>query len=78
MDDFPTICEPPPVGVANEERRGPKTPPGSPGHDANSSILSSRGVGSASPSSPPPPPPADETIALSGEVKLNLSSGCLL
>ncbi|VDK75524.1 unnamed protein product [Litomosoides sigmodontis] len=67
VDDFPTICEPPLIGVANEERRGPKTPPGSPGHDANSSILSSRGVGSASPSSPPPPPPADETIALSGE-----------
>ncbi|KAL3997423.1 hypothetical protein ACH3XW_10850 [Acanthocheilonema viteae] len=67
VDDFPTICEPLPVGVANEERRGPKTPPGSPGHDANSSMLSSRGVGSASPSSPPPPPPIDETIALSGE-----------
>lgn len=70
MDDFPTICEPPPVGVVNEERRGPKTPPGSPGHDANSSMLSSRGVGSASPSSPPPPPPIDETVVFSGEVKL--------
>ncbi|EJD75437.1 hypothetical protein LOAG_17418 [Loa loa] len=67
VDDFPTVCEPPPVGIVNEERRGPKTPPGSPGHDANSSMLSSRGVGSASPSSPPPPPPADETVALSGE-----------
>uniref|UniRef100_A0AAF5Q2I9 Uncharacterized protein n=1 Tax=Wuchereria bancrofti TaxID=6293 RepID=A0AAF5Q2I9_WUCBA len=67
VDDFPIICEPPPVGVANEERRGPKTPPGSPGHDANSSVLSSRGVGSASPSSPPPPPPVDETLVLSGE-----------
>uniref|UniRef100_A0A915Q031 Uncharacterized protein n=1 Tax=Setaria digitata TaxID=48799 RepID=A0A915Q031_9BILA len=67
VDDFPSICEPPPIAVANEERRGPKTPPGSPGHDANSSMLSSRGVGSASPSSPPPPPPADETVAFSGE-----------
>uniref|UniRef100_A0A2K6VST7 Uncharacterized protein n=1 Tax=Onchocerca volvulus TaxID=6282 RepID=A0A2K6VST7_ONCVO len=67
VDDFPTICEPPPVGVVNEERRGPKTPPGSPGHDANSSMLSSRGVGSASPSSPPPPPPIDETVVFTGE-----------
>ncbi|VDO16640.1 unnamed protein product [Brugia timori] len=74
VDDFPIICEPPPVGVANEERRGPKTPPGSPGHDANSSVLSSRGVGSASPSSPPPPPPVDETLVLSVEVKLVFSN----
>ncbi|KAM3721887.1 Synaptic defective enhancer [Dirofilaria immitis] len=73
VDDFPTICEPPPVGIANEERRGPKTPPGSPGHDANSSMLSSGGVGSASPSSPPPPPPIDETVAFSREGgKLNM------
>lgn len=68
IDDFPSVCEPPPVAFAVEERRGPKTPPGSPEHDANSSMLSSRGVGSASPSSPPPPPPVEETNTHSAEV----------
>ncbi|VDN06662.1 unnamed protein product [Thelazia callipaeda] len=61
-EDFSSNCDPQPNTFINEERRGPKTPPGSPGHDADSSMLSSRGVGSASPSSPPPPPPADETV----------------
>uniref|UniRef100_A0A0N5ANY6 WH2 domain-containing protein n=1 Tax=Syphacia muris TaxID=451379 RepID=A0A0N5ANY6_9BILA len=57
FDDFPTICEPPPVAIATEERRGPRTPPGSPGRQDNSSMVSSRGAGSATQSSHPPPPP---------------------
>uniref|UniRef100_A0A0M3HTQ5 WH2 domain-containing protein n=1 Tax=Ascaris lumbricoides TaxID=6252 RepID=A0A0M3HTQ5_ASCLU len=70
FDDFPKICEPPPVAIAVEERRGPRTPPGSPGHQDNSSLISSRGAASASPSSPPPPPPPEEiteTKKMSGE-----------
>lgn len=47
-----------------EERKGPRTPPGSPGQADNSSLISSRGVGSASPSSPPPPPPPPDEVIL--------------
>ncbi|KHN71143.1 hypothetical protein Tcan_02468 [Toxocara canis] len=63
FDDFPKICEPPPVAIAVEERRGPRTPPGSPGRQDNSSLMSSRGAASVSPSSPPPPPPPEEVGA---------------